>query len=759
MTLIEQLAGDRRFILARLEPKDNGDIDKIPTDPTTGWNCKALDPANWMTGAEAQAAAEYWNSRVEAPVMGYGVGLVLGDGYFCIDLDHCRQGDGWAPYASNFIARFPGAYVEVSQSKESLHIMGYSTDLPEHGTRCREFRMEAYSQLRFIYTTGLGSYGSIKTDLTNEFKVFASQFFREVEHAETREWNAGPVPEWNGPADDAELVDLAMRSRSARGVFGGRAMFRDLWTANEPALARSFRAQGHGAYDASGADLALANHLAFWTGKDCARIERIMRQSALKRSKWDAHATYLRDLTIMKAVRDQKEVYQATKPRETKAPQFEALPTGTPPTMTVVAEVPAVTTELPPLPPMPSTVPNPDMHVMTVDGKDRYEATLGNLRHILTTQPFARIGYDEFRACIMIAPVGTEEWRRLTDDDMITLRHNIETKEGFASVGREIMRDTLHMVANLHKFDSAITWLNGLVWDGVPRIEKFYADYCGAVDDEYTRAVGRYMWSGLAGRILDAGCQLDMVIVLQSSQGKKKSTGLSMLAPYPDAFTDGLKLQHDDDNFKRLLRGKSVVEIAELAGLSRADIEDVKRVITRRSEEWIEKYQTVPTTFPRRCMLFGTVNKEQFLPPDDEHRRWLPMQIQGLDRDKIGADREQLWAEGALLWQMQGIQYADAERLAVSRHKQHEAGDVWEAKIAAWLEEPTIDGPAPSQIGFTLTDVLRGAINMTIERMDNRAEKRAASVLRTLGYENRAVWNGSKTVRRWVSKLIPKPPA
>lgn len=757
MTLIEQLPGYRRFILARLEPKDNGDVNKIPTDPNTGWDCKATEPNNWMTGEEAQAAADYWNTRIEAPVIAYGVGLVLGDGFWCVDLDHCRQGDGWAPYATNFISRFPGAYVEVSQSKESLHIMGWSSDIPAHGTRCKDFRMEAYSQLRFIYTTGLGAYGSIRTDLTDQFKLFVAQFFREASSTDTREWNSGPVPEWSGPTDDAELVNLAMRSRSARGIFGGRAMFRDLWTANEGPLSRSFRAQGHGAYDASGADLAMANHLAFWTGKDCARIERLMRASALRRPKWDTHATYLRDLTIAKAVGDQKEVYQARPAPSAEAPVFDSPPAAT---VTVespsepIAEVPASR----PLPPLPSTIPDPDTHVLTVDGKDRYEATLGNLRYVFVKQPTARIGYDEFRACVMIAPMGTDHWRRLTDDDMITLRHNIETKEGFASIGREIMRDVLHMVANLNKFDSAITWLNGLVWDGVPRVQQFFSNYCGATDDEYIRAVGRYMWSGLAGRILDPGCQLDMVIVLQSSQGKKKSTGLSMLAPYPDAFTDGLKLQHDDDNFKRLLRGKSVIEIAELAGLSRADIEDVKRVITRRSEEWIEKYQTVPTNFPRRCMLFGTVNKEQFLPPDDEHRRWLPMQINELDRDKIAVDREQLWAEGALLWQMEGIQYADAERLAVAKHKQHEASDVWEQKIAAWLEEPTIEGPPPAEIGFTLTDVLRGAIMMTVERMDNRAEKRAGSVLRLLGYAPRAVWKNGKTVRLWISKAIPTAP-
>src|SRR5205814_348718 len=97
-------------------------------------------------------------------------------------------------------------------------------------------------------------------------------------------------------------------------------------------------------------------------------------------------------------------------------------------------------------------------------------------------------------------------------------------------------------------------------------------DYCGAVDDEYTRAVSRYIWSGLAGRVLLPGCQLDMVVALQSPQGRQKSTGLRSMVPDPEFFTDGLSLHQDDDDFKRLIRGKLVVEIAELAGLSRADI-------------------------------------------------------------------------------------------------------------------------------------------------------------------------------------------
>lgn len=367
----------------------------------------------------------------------------------------------------------------------------------------------------------------------------------------------------------------------------------------------------------------------------------------------------------------------------------------------------------------------------------------------------------------MVAPAGTENWTPLTDDHLLHLREHLARVEGFAPISKEMMRDAIHLIAIDHRFDSAIVWLDSLVWDGVPRIERFLAVYCGTPDDEYTRAVGRYMWSGMAGRVLDPGCQLDMVIAMQSPQGLKKSTGLQLLAPWKEAFTDGLKLHHDDADFKRLLRGKLVIEIAEMAGLSKADIEDVKRVITRRTEEWIEKYQTLETRFERRCMLFASTNKEQFLPADETgHRRWLPVQIVELIREMIERDRDQLWAEGAALWRgqhpsfvgMSGVQYADAERLARGKHKSHEQTDVWQAKIEEWLAAPRQHAPAPSVTPFTTDELLREALKMTDERMDGRAEKRAAGVLRILGYERRSLRLDGRVTKRWIFAAIPPPP-
>jgi primase-polymerase (primpol)-like protein len=120
------------------------------------------------------------------------------------------------------------------------------------------------------------------------------------------EWTSGPVPEWRGPVDDSELIRRALRSQSSAAAFGGRASFADLWTGNVEALSRAYP-DAVRPYDASSADAALAAHLAFWTGANCERIDRLMRQSALARDKWEREDYLPR--TILAAAGRQEAVF------------------------------------------------------------------------------------------------------------------------------------------------------------------------------------------------------------------------------------------------------------------------------------------------------------------------------------------------------------------------------------------------------------------------------------------------------------------
>ena len=319
------------------------------------------------------------------------------------------------------------------------------------------------------------------------------------------------------------------------------------------------------------------------------------------------------------------------------------------------------------------------------------------------------------------SPHGPPDWHPLKDSDMVRLREALE-RQNFAAVSASMMRDSLQVVAERNSYDSAVVWLNALAWDGEPRIDNFLATYCGAVDDEYTRAVSRYIWTGLPARVFEPGCQLDMVVAFQSIQGTRKSSGLGELAPAPEYFTDGLNLAHDDDNFKRMIQGKIVVEIAELAGLNKTEVEYIKRMITRRVEEWVEKWKTLPTRYLRRCMLFASTNHLRFLPPDETgQRRWLPVEIVTLNDALIIRDRAQLWAEGAARWRERknagdhGVDWRDAERLAKGRHARYEQGDPWDTLIEKWLDAPIEIPPQRhlfrSSFGVKIHDNNRGFIS------------------------------------------------
>jgi hypothetical protein len=312
------LQGVRAFIMYRLVPttdaKGRPKLDKVPTHPIGGYDIKPHSPENWMTPEEAMLWAEQWGQ-------GYGVGVVIsedivlpgGRRLFALDIDKCRDGNAWAPHASAFLSKLEGGGVEVSVSGMGLHVYGtYVGPRPDHGTRNKDYGLELYTRLRFIACTGLGAVGDPLRDLTRELHKLAADYFPPHDDAEYGDTlTTVPVPDWLGPEDDDELLRRAMRSHSAAQVFGGKATFAALFEADERTLARIFPPQQHGTYDASAADLALANHLAFWTGNHGERMQRLMLRSKLVRGKWERPG-YLHD-TIQRACGSQRQWYKDPK--------------------------------------------------------------------------------------------------------------------------------------------------------------------------------------------------------------------------------------------------------------------------------------------------------------------------------------------------------------------------------------------------------------------------------------------------------------
>jgi hypothetical protein len=310
---LSALTAYRQFILYRTVPSASrpGKTDKFPCSYLTGEVVSAHDSQHWTDAATAEATATAWGA-------GWGVGFVFtaNDPFWFVDIDNCLTPEGWSPLAVSLCQLFAGAAIEVSQSGTGLHIFGTGIP-PQHGCRNQTYGLEFYDSGRFVALTGANAVGDSGADMSHVLAPFVAAYFpvdASAALSDGEEWNEGPDPLWWGPAEDSEIIRRAMGSQSAAGAFGGKATFADLWLGNVTALANSYPDTGGRSYDASAADAALAQHLAFWTGKDHARIERIMRESKLTRDKWDDRGDYYLPRTIRRAVARQVDVLQDAKP-------------------------------------------------------------------------------------------------------------------------------------------------------------------------------------------------------------------------------------------------------------------------------------------------------------------------------------------------------------------------------------------------------------------------------------------------------------
>lgn len=290
-----------QFILYKLDTR-NGKTVKLPVDWRSGKVANALDQAIWTDAQTALAAA------AARPGLGIGFVLTKDDPFFFLDIDNCLQDNGeWSPLALGILSKLPGAAVEVSQSGRGLHVFGKYTSVPEHSIKNTALGLELYTADRFVALTGnVGPGGSAGSDCTDALAAVIQEYFSASGAAAAgaaAEWTDKPVAEWAGLENDDELIAKALAHENSAAVFAGAATFRKLWEADEDALGVSYPDTSR-AYDASSADLALAQHLAFWTGSNCARMWDLMWRSELKREKWNREDYLIR--TILKATARQE---------------------------------------------------------------------------------------------------------------------------------------------------------------------------------------------------------------------------------------------------------------------------------------------------------------------------------------------------------------------------------------------------------------------------------------------------------------------
>lgn len=308
------LAYYRQFICYKLVPSRNrpGKMDKIPID-RQGNLLNVHDSRHWQTVDQAI-------TTVKAFGAGHGVGFVLteNDPFFCIDIDACAdvKAGGWSPLANMLLNAFKGAAIEVSSSGQGLHILG-SGQIDDHNCVNKLLSLEFYTKRRFIALTGSQAVGNVLTDCAPVLPWLVEHFFKRTntQGVDEQWWSSKAHPDYRGLDDDDKLLAMALNSKSARAAFGQGASFADLFNADIDMLARAYPDANHACgYDENVADLALAQHLAFWTGNNAERMLRLMQRSKLGREKWQ-RPDYL-PRTIRAACRQQTVFLKLEQPIE-----------------------------------------------------------------------------------------------------------------------------------------------------------------------------------------------------------------------------------------------------------------------------------------------------------------------------------------------------------------------------------------------------------------------------------------------------------
>lgn len=305
------LSAYQQFILYKIVPSKTrpGKSDKFPM-AVDGRVVDAHDPANWLSADVALQMAQLFGD-------GHGVGFVFTDQdpFFFVDIDAAYDGQ-WSPLAVELCNTFTGAAVEVSQSGTGMHIIGtLSGAVPNHGCKNQPLGLECYTSERFVALTGTGATGSAAVACDTAFTSVVNQYFPfDATSQVSSEWTTTHAANAYPIQDDEKLIEKALKTESIGSMFGARASFKDLWIRNEPVLIDVYpHDQNAGEFDASSADAALAQHLSFWAGGNCERIERLMRRSALVRDKWDRHKSYM-SRTITGAVGRSTQFYDVGKP-------------------------------------------------------------------------------------------------------------------------------------------------------------------------------------------------------------------------------------------------------------------------------------------------------------------------------------------------------------------------------------------------------------------------------------------------------------
>ena len=228
-------------------------------------------------------------------------------------------------------------------------------------------------------------------------------------------------------------------------------------------------------------------------------------------------------------------------------------------------------------------------------------------------------------------------------------------------------------------------------WDGVERIDRLLIDYLGAEDNSYSRAIIRKTLCAAVARIYEPGIKFDHILVLNGPQGIGKSTFFAKLGRR--WFSDSLTISDMRDKAAaEKLQGYWILELGELAGIKKVDVETVKSFISRNDDKYRASYGFNVESHPRQCIIVGSTNCESgFLRDITGNRRFWPVRVGGDSVKKPWQleDTEQIWAEAIVKYKAGEVLYLAGKEAEMAFKEQSDAmeSDEREGLVRQYLEK------------------------------------------------------------------------
>jgi hypothetical protein len=383
---------------------------------------------------------------------------------------------------------------------------------------------------------------------------------------------------------------------------------------------------------------------------------------------------------------------------------------------------------------------------LSVDSRGNYRRSVTNLAKILLqAEGWDVLVYDDFsdRLLMMACPpshVGLPEqtwprtWRE--NDDLLVMAW-FEEVWGL-EVSRNRVSEAISLVYQARRTHPLRHYLDGLTWDGVPRLAHWLTTYLGVESTPYTQAVGASTLRAAVARILEPGSKVDTMLVLQGQQGAGKSKAIRALCG-ERWFTDDLAEFGTKDAAEQLL-GAWFVEVAELGAMNKSEVERVKSFVSRQVDRFRPAYGRKVEERPRQCVFIGTTNADTYLRDETGNRRFWPVQVGAvgpLDVEALKRDRDQLWAEAVAQvaagarWYLDAKLDPEAFKEATDKQAAAQHQDPWDLLVAQYVA-----GKEAVLVESILVDVLR----LEAGRWGRSEQMRVSAILRRMGWSRHRLW-------------------